>query len=288
MGRSRGRRRRLIGLLAVLLLSTLGLTACDGEEPTDRTFDYAALGDSYTAAPWLPTSSTDGCARSDNNYPHLVAEALEGDELIDVSCGGATAADVIQSQDQGDRVHPPQLDAVSGATDLVTLGMGVNDMGFSYTASYECLLLAEADPRGSPCKDANAQKLPAMLDKIHVGLVEVLQAITDRAPDARVLMIGYPRLLPDSGGCSDRLPLAPGDLDFVRQSLERLNATIESAADEAGVEYVDVAGASRGHDVCSERPWINGDRKDRRTKAAPYHPTPAEQAAVAELILDLL
>ena len=49
-----------------------------------------------------------------------------------------------------------------------------------------------------------------------------------------------------------------------------------------------MAAASEGHDICSDDPWINGRRKDRRTKAAPYHPMPAEQAAVAELILALL
>ena len=53
-------------------------------------------------------------------------------------------------------------------------------------------------------------------------------------------------------------------------------------------EYVDVAAAGADHDICSERPWINGRTADRRTKAAPYHPTPVEQAAVADLILDLL
>ena len=46
---------------------------------------YVALGDSYTAAPLVPdTDTTNGCLRSTNNYPALVAAAL-GTELVVVS-----------------------------------------------------------------------------------------------------------------------------------------------------------------------------------------------------------
>jgi lysophospholipase L1-like esterase len=274
---------------AAMVLAVVALSACDNDAPRDDPgLSYAALGDSYTAAPWLPVSSTDGCARSDHNYPHQVAERLGNVELLDVSCGGATAADIIQSQDQGDRVHPPQLEAVSPDTDVVTVGIGVNDAGFSSIAAYECMALAQEDQSGSPCEDANARRLPAVLDRMQRRLEGAFEAIAQRAPEARILAVGYPLLLPGSGGCPDRLPVAEGDLDFVRGAYQQLNRTIEAAARATNVEYVDVAAASKGHDICSDEPWINGARKDRRTKAAPYHPTPAEQAAVAEMVLDLL
>jgi lysophospholipase L1-like esterase len=280
--------RRLVLALGVLVVAT-GLTACDDDGPSaDAGFEYAALGDSFTAAPKIPNSSTDGCFRSDRNYAHRVAEKLDDAELLDVSCGGATAADIIQSQDQGDRVQPPQIEVVSADTDLVTVGMGVNDGDFSFRAAYECLQLAQNDPRGSPCTDANAKGLPEIFERIQQRLEGVYEAIAQRAPDARILAIGYPRLLPESGACPDRLPVAKGDVDFVRDAFEQLNETIEAAADESGVEYVDVAAAGADHDICAEEPWINGRKEDRRTKAAPYHPMPAEQAAVADLILDLL
>ena len=71
----------------------------------------------------------------------------------------------------------------------------------------------------------------------------------------------------------------------MRDSWDQLNEAVEAAADEAGVEYVDVAAASKGHDVCSEVPWINGKRDDPETGAAMYHPTPEGQAGVAKLLL---
>jgi lysophospholipase L1-like esterase len=276
-------------MIASLILVAAAATACETEKPrSDTGLEYAALGDSYTAAPFLPESSTDGCVRSDQNYPHQVAEQLPDVTLIDVSCGGATTEDVLRSQDLADGVHPPQLEAVSETTDLVTVGLGVNDLGFPSKAVYDCLLLAQNDPRGAPCERANSREVSRVLDQIQGRLVDVVDAIEGRAPEARILVVGYPRLLPKSGGCRERLALAKGDVDFVRASYDELYASIEAAATEAGVEYVDVTTASEGHDICAEDTWINGDRKDRRTKAAPYHPLPAEQEAVAALILDLI
>jgi lysophospholipase L1-like esterase len=280
-----------VATAAALLLVAVGGTACESEAPTpDEGFVYAALGDSYTAAPELPTISTEGCFRSDHNYPHLVARQLDDVTLRDVSCGGARTDAVLQSQVQteADRVQPPQIDAVTADTDLVTIGMGVNDLGFVVTAAFGCLLVAENDPRGAPCEEDNAEKVPRLLENIQDRLVDVVEAIANRAPEARILVVGYPRLLPDSGGCPKRFPIADGDVAFVRESFDRLNETVEAAADEAGVEYVDVATASEGHDICSDEPWINGKHENKRTGASPYHPTPAEQQAVAELILDLL
>src|SRR3954462_5512053 len=60
---------------------------------------YVALGDSYTAAPLVPpTDSSTICLRSGVNYPALVARAMPGTALTDVSCSGATTADTTRSQ----------------------------------------------------------------------------------------------------------------------------------------------------------------------------------------------
>jgi len=53
---------------------------------------YVALGDSYTAAPLVPNQvgRPVGCARSDQNYPSLVAAAMGPSAFRDVSCSSAT------------------------------------------------------------------------------------------------------------------------------------------------------------------------------------------------------
>ena len=96
---------------------------------------YVALGDSYTAAPKVPGQSgrPAGCERSDHDYPALVARelGLKQAEFRDLSCSGATTADLSAAQSTHQGTNPAQLSAVSTATRLVTLGIGGNDIDFS-------------------------------------------------------------------------------------------------------------------------------------------------------------
>jgi hypothetical protein len=69
----------------------------------------------------------------------------------------------------------------------------------------------------------------------------------------------------------------------VSQVEKRLRATLRAAAREAGADFVDLWGPSRGHEICSDDPWVNGGETDR-SRALAYHPFAAEQQAVAELV----
>ena len=88
---------------------------------------YVALGSSYAAGPGItPTvaASPEGCARSAENYAHVLARA-RGFALVDVSCSGATTHDVLAA---GQFDLPAQLDAVTPQTQLVTVTIGGNDV----------------------------------------------------------------------------------------------------------------------------------------------------------------
>ena len=120
--------------------------------PHDR---YVALGDSYTAAPLVaPTDVSTVCLRSGANYPTLVAEAIPGTRLTDVSCSGATTGNTTEVQTGGGgRSVPPQFDALRRGTDLVTIGLGGNDDGLFGTILGRCTQLAPSDPAGAPCQE---------------------------------------------------------------------------------------------------------------------------------------
>jgi hypothetical protein len=51
--------------------------------------------------------------------------------------------------------------------------------------------------------------------------------------------------------------------------------------------YVNLFLASRGHDICSAQPWINGQFTDP-TRALNFHPFAVEEAAAAQLVLAAL
>jgi lysophospholipase L1-like esterase len=282
----------------VLVVLATGLAgACQSSEAPvppgeDRTIDYVALGDSYTAAPLVPSTDTsDSCLRSDGNYPHLLAAELPGVRLTDVSCSGADSTAMSRPQHAGGQRKPPQLEAVSRDTDLVTIGIGGNDFGLFGSMSLGCLRLAEADADGAPCRDAyrsgGDDDLLALVPRIQAQVADVIASVRARAPDAVVVVVDYPRILPASGTCPDRVPLAAGDYAYVGAVNRALSAAVRAAADATGVSSVDVYAASRGHDVCSDEPWVNGIATDPG-RALALHPFAVEQRAVAELILELL
>jgi lysophospholipase L1-like esterase len=283
-------------VLVVLAVWPAG--ACQSSEAPvppgeDRTIDYVALGDSYTAAPLVPSTDTsDSCLRSDGNYPHLLAAELPGVRLTDVSCSGADSAAISRPQQAGGQRKPPQLHAVSGDTDLVTIGIGGNDFGLFGSMALGCLRLAEADADGAPCRDAHRSSggdddLLARVPRIRAKVADVIASVRARAPEATVVVVDYPRILPASGTCPDRVPLAAGDYAYVGAVNRALSAAVRAAAAAAGVASVDVYAASRGHDVCSDQPWVNGISTDPG-RALALHPFAVEQRAVAELILELL
>lgn len=250
---------------------------------------YVAIGDSYTAAPLVPeTDEQDGCLRSTGNYPALVADAFEGTALVDVSCSGASTTSLIGAQRTFDgAAQPPQLQAVTKDTSLVTLSIGGNDFGLFSTIVGACVEAAQGDPGGSPCADVAADDAPEVLATIEQRVASAVAGIQDRAPEARVLVVGYPQIVPQGDSSCDALPLAEGDLPFARTVNRGLAEALEEAARASGAEYVDVYALTEGHDVCSDDPWIAG-RETIPGEALAFHPTAEEQQAVADEIIRVL
>jgi lysophospholipase L1-like esterase len=249
---------------------------------------YVALGDSYSAGPLIPTTDlAGGCARSDHDYPSLVAARLHVRDFVDVTCSGATTRDLshVQRPFAGSRI-PPQLRAVTAATDLVTVGIGGNDLDLFATLLGTCTRLRATDPTGSPCARelaAHGPDLRAATATVSDRVTASLRAVRRRAPYATVLLVGYPRLVPDSGTCAG-LPLARGDYAEGRRINRTLDRALARAAARARVGYVDMYAASRGHDICSAHPWVNGAVTDRR-RALAYHPLAAGMRADAAAVL---
>ena len=258
--------------------------------PTEPAYEkYVALGDSYTAGPFVPTTDVaNGCFRSDGNYPSLVAERIEVAEFVDVSCSGASTRDLTTRQATvRDAGVPPQLDALDDETDLVTLGIGGNDFDLFTTLLQTCVSLRSDDPDGSPCADNLEERgidLVAQTRRIGPTVADAVEEVRERAPDARVLLVGYPRISPSSGTCPRLLPFAAGDYQQGDRVARALNNSLRGAARSTGVEFVDVYAAAEDHDVCADEPWVNGQITDR-TAALAFHPLPAGMQAVADAVI---
>lgn len=285
-------------LIATLLLALAGLTACSDDvsakqnkfAPIEAGDKYVALGDSYTAGGYLgEETGAEGCLQSAGNYPHLLAEELDL-ELEDVSCGGARALHLKSPQlPSGGRV-PPQLDAVTKDTKLVTLSIGGNESGLFASIVVNCVNLGGADPTGSPCTDLAAQrsaKLERLLDKVASDIEDAVGDILDRAPDARVIIVGYPQVIPATGWCP-AMPLAPADYPVGRELFSEVTRALEAGAEKADAEYIDVWSATEGHDICAKDPWVAGASPDPKRGGFAFHPYIEEQQAVTELLVKQL
>jgi lysophospholipase L1-like esterase len=249
---------------------------------------YVSLGDSYTSGPLIPQQVDTACARSDHNYPSLVAAAREVTAFKDVSCAGATTEDMWKPQG----TNAPQLNALQRDTDLVTVQIGGNDIGFSSIIA-TCAHLSSQDPTGNPCERFYAS---SGVDQLTLGIAQtapkiahVLQAVHTRAPHARVLVVGYPDLLPDDGsGCYPSVPFAAQDFPYLRDTGKRLNLMLRLVAASQRAEYVDTYGPTIGHDMCkapTDR-WI--EPLQPTSPAAPAHPNAKGEAAMADAVLQRL
>jgi hypothetical protein len=259
---------------------TLDLSAPTASEaPAGGYQHYVALGDSYSAGPLIPQQRPDplGCLKSTNNYPAFLATYLSLPTYTDVTCSGAETTDMRERQQTivPGPAPAPQLDALTPDTDLVTLGIGGNDYGLFGSMISTCEEVAAQDPDGSPCKDhytvdgVDTKKRDAR--RIEALVAEVVAEIRDRAPEADVFVIGYPRILPERGTCAE-VPFAAGDYKWGNQVERILNRSLQNAAEDNGASFVDLYPASEGHDACAgQQAWINGSEL-KPTQAANFHP----------------
>ncbi|MFB7493425.1 SGNH/GDSL hydrolase family protein [Streptomyces sp. NPDC056161] len=246
--------------------------------------DYVALGDSYASAPLVPDQVDANCLRSSHNYPSLVARS-SGATLTDVTCSGATTAEMTAAQGTA----PAQFDALDRHTDLVTVTIGGNDIGFS-TVLGTCAKLSATDPAGAPCRDhltgAGTDQVTASIAATAPKVAKVLRGIHQRAPYAKVVVVGYPDLFPEDGvGCtSASVPLAAGDFSYLRDKEKELNGMLARQARLGRAQFVNTYDPTIGHDICrpvGER-WI--ETFAPQTPAAPLHPNADGESAMATAV----
>ncbi len=240
--------RRLL-LALVCVATALGGVASQAAQAAP--LNYVALGDSYSAAsgvvPPDPTAPPE-CIRSLLNYPHDIAGKL-GAQLTDVTCGGADTSDYFNSQYRG---VAPQLNALSSQTQLVTMTIGGNDNNVFIDAIVDCGSAGLSTlGQGSPCKDRYGSSFDNTINSsTYPNLVNALKAVHAKAPNAKVAILGYPWIMPPTGGCFPRMPVATGDVPYVRNIQATLNSAVKRAAAATGTTYVNFSTVSNGHDAC--------------------------------------
>jgi hypothetical protein len=274
------RTTRLLATLVAALALALPAAASAG------TADYVALGDSYVAGPFIPPPIPPwGCLKSGSNYAHLTATRLSM-SLADPSCSGAKTDHMTNTQGVSPQPNPPQFNSLQSDTQDVTLGIGGNDIGFSSLAQ-DCF---STSPTGSPCHDKYVvngdDQVSDRIAATGPKVASVLRGIHTRSPNARVFVVNYPAILPDTGpGCWPQIPVADGDVAWLRSKEKELNQMLADQAAANGASLVDWYTASIGHDACQPPgiKWVEGPVP--LNAAAPVHPNLLGMLGASDLVV---
>jgi lysophospholipase L1-like esterase len=249
---------------AAVLTSLSGLVTAVAAMPAAEAasaVNYVALGDSYSSGLGAGSyiSSSGSCYRSSNAYPEQWAAAHAPASFVSVACAGATTADVTGSQ----------VSALSASTTLVSLTIGGNDAGFSSTME-TCVLHSTSTCVNAVTADENyiTSTLPARLDS-------ALQAIRAHAPNAKIVLLGYPDLY-DLSKSSTCIGLSTTDRTALNDAANKLDIAMGSAAGRNNDTFADVRPKFSGHEICDgSSSWLNSVKI--LSISSSYHPTASGQ-----------
>jgi lysophospholipase L1-like esterase len=246
MGRRVLRHLIALGVAAVALLALAGAAYAE---------NYVAMGDSYSSGNGANSANLDSsCVRNTYAYPYLLAQQ-RASTLSFVACSGATTGDIVNKQ----------AAAASASTNLVTLTIGGNDVGFTNLIVACTTLGCQSQINSSNDKITN--QLPAKLDAAYA-------AIRSRAPNASVVVAGYARPFAHRT-CIAATGISLGEEDQLNALTDHLDSVIRARATAAGFSYADPNPYWSGHDVCSSSRFTNGLALNTKDS---YHPTRAGYA----------
>jgi lysophospholipase L1-like esterase len=219
---------------------------------------YVALGDSYASGVGAGSyqSASGDCKRSNLAYPQLWANANGPSTFRFMACSGATTG----------TVRSTQLGALSSSVQLVSVTAGGNDAGFA-DVMQTCVLGTDTTclNRIATARTFINSTLPGNLNALYTD-------IRNRAPSARVVVLGYPKFYDVAAVCAG---LSDTKRTAINQAADLLNSVIAGRASAYGYQFGDVRPAFTGHEICSGSSWLHSLSVN---VGESYHPKAAGQS----------
>lgn len=254
------------------------------------------LGDSYTANGVRLDGNEMECRHGPTAWPiqlsHMMKVAGTPD-FVDVSCPGAS----IRSRTAYNLIHEARIADDLGAfgprTEVIAIQLGMNDTwGTSdtmmWTAMGPCIFNLRD---GCELEAAEQGRIPDFRAVTGQEYADRIRAVVDYlryyAPNARIVLVGYPELFPAQSDmlCASVLGMVPITQHRGRavvEYLDRLDRAQREAAGILGVHFFDTRAITAGHGLCSAEPWINGFFDPRADFIGmPFHPTARGDTALA-------
>lgn len=245
-----------------------------------------ALGDSFSsgegagAGNYFQTAGKDNaCHRAPTAWSFVLAETSTtiDDSVENTACTGAKSQHITTADYKGEQAQLKRLQELvrKQPVNLVTIGIGGNDIGFGAIAR-NCYLGRCTNELNN--KEAKVAKMEATLR------TSVLPKLKAAAPDAPVVLVGYPRLLPvsqgDATGCGWLEPLERQGLNTL---VTNMNLAMRRAARDAGVYFADIEQSLDQKELCSKDPYVVGIYGNA-FDSEQAHPDPRGHKLMAEAV----
>jgi lysophospholipase L1-like esterase len=232
---------RKVAFLCTTLLVALAIavvfTAAGAAGTT--TWNYVAMGDSYSSGVGTGSYTLDSaCKRSVYAYPYLFTQKHTMGSFSFVACSGAKTTDLIAKQ----------LPSLSATTNLVTVTIGGNDIGFA-SLIQQCTL--------SDCTAALLNTTANLGTTLAPALDTAFADVRQAAPNATVIVLGYPRAFSGSS-CLGTLGITSTEEKDANALADALDSMISYYAGKNSLTYRSAISSWAGHAVCSSSPWLNG------------------------------
>lgn len=285
---------------------------------------FVALGDSYSAGegiqPYADLSGDiedfgDNCHRSTGGYPTLLL--FHPDVTVEFrACSGARVPHVYETPQttgedaNGNPVHnrfgvQTSDGVLNEDVGLVTISIGGNDVGFSNVLKFcaspshsSCLNDEYTDRRTGSTYASLRDWADAALPELGTNLEVLYERVLSDAPNARLVVLGYPFLFPATRPTGSLVCLgieavySDGERSGIRDLGAELNATIQHATEVTGAEFVDTSAVFDGHEPCGAMgEWVNAVKIEKwitfegpEFHRGPFHPNPQGQRIFAYIL----
>ena len=288
------------------------------------TKQYLAFGDSYISGEGALSyregtdTARNQCHQSLVSYPYLLSSKFSS--FASVACSGARLGNVVSSSDTKAKQivgDDPSSEEIDHATEnyipgvilqtnfmryddpqAITISLGGNDIGFGQILE-KCVHPTknwqENQDTGHTCYSTYEDRaevvrlINAQFTKWR-SLYETLK--NNNKNGRRVYVIGYPQVAKPNGDCGLNVQMNSEEVKFSYELIGYLNSVIQRAAQEAGVQYVDIQDAFNGHRLCEApagQAAINGFTITKNPRGeydfkASYHPNQLGHRLIADSV----
>jgi lysophospholipase L1-like esterase len=243
---------------ALLVAAVVGVVLTAAGPAATTSWNYVAMGDSYSSGVGTGSYTLDSaCKRSVYAYPYLFTQKHTMGSFAFVACSGAKTTDLIAKQ----------LPSLNASTNLVTMTIGGNDIGFA-SLIQQCTL--------SNCTATLESTTANLKTTLGPALNTAFADVRSAAPNATVIVLGYPHVF-STASCFGTLGISSAEERDANALADALDSLISGYASTYHFTYESALGPWTGHAVCSSSAWLNG--LNLLNTGESYHPNRAGHSA---------